>query len=181
MPKSVPPTRFWPRATAMGPATMPRPRRGAGRRPLAHSRLLYAHCLDSSPRPAARPCLPRGRACRGVHALNYFFPHLCDAARPRTRSLLMARASPTDAPMHGFYGRRLEQRAAVLWRPPRALCGRGAQYRRRLRFAGARTRLASRCLSMASADAAVTGPRRTGRAAQNFHDAGKVFKVQKSK
>ena len=64
----MPPTRFWPRATAMGPATMPRPRRGAGRRPLAHSRLLYAHCLASSPRPAARPCLPWGPC------VKLFFP-----------------------------------------------------------------------------------------------------------
>ena len=107
MPKSVPPTRFWPRATAMGPATMPRPRRGAGRRPLAHSRLLYAHCLDSSPRPAARPCLPRGRACRGVHALNYFFS---PARRVSASDAVSADVAGTaDGRVHGSH--RAEPRA----------------------------------------------------------------------
>ena len=167
--------RSWSRSAARCPPAMPRPRRTA-EGALASGGWQSAGSLDTSPRPAARPCLPPACLPWGPCVKLFFPPPVRRGPAEDTVSLPTARAPPTDAPTHGSHERRLARRATVLWPPPRALCGRIAQCRRRLHVAAARTQLAPRCLSMARADAAVRGPHRTGRDAQNFHDAGEIPK-----
>ena len=101
--------------------------------------LSLFQCVQYLPRPVPAA----SRSCRVGPCVKLFFSHLRDAAWPRTRSLLTARAPSTNAPMHGSHERRMKRRVVVLRHRPRGRWTRraasSASTRRR-----ARTRLASR-------------------------------------
>ena len=83
---------------------MPRRRRGAGRRPLGTSACPPPGLLT----PACRAAVPAARlACRGVHALNYFFS---PARRVSASDAVSADVAGTaDGRVHGSH--RAEPRA----------------------------------------------------------------------